>query len=137
MNITRINPPSWARELSIENDGLADEAFASLRAAREAMLDSVHAEVSEYLSDPGLVFDSPDEFPSTQRLTGDYYISREHYHLADELGCWRVAVMTRFLEHPFPGQPVPGDYLGLEVWLETRPGNPSFFVFRNTDSSSI
>jgi hypothetical protein len=137
VKINRINLPSWAREPQVRSEGIAADAMERLRAAREALLTAVHAEVSAYLTDPALMFDSADEFPSAQRLTGDYYIGDEHYRLDTETGRYQVAVMARCLAHPLPSQTAPDDYLGLEVWLESGPDCRTFSTFRNTDSSAI
>ena len=135
--MNRINPPSWARKRQVSTDGIAADVLERLRTAHEALLSAVHAEVSAYLSDPLLVFDSADEFPSSQRLTGDYYIGDEHYRLDADTGRYHVSVMARCLAHPVPSQTAPDDYLSLEVWLESSPDCRTFSTFRNTDSSVI
>jgi hypothetical protein len=108
-----------------------------MQAARGALLSAVHAEVSAYLSDRGLVFEGPQEFPSTHRLTGDYYIGDQRFDIDPETGRCRVSVRARCLAHSLPGEPHPDDYLGLEVWLDFNPELRVFTVSRNTDSSSI
>jgi len=108
-----------------------------MQAANEALLSAVDTEVSAYLSDPELVFDSSEDFPSTQRLTGDYYIGDLHYDLDPDTARHRVSVLVRCLAQPLPDQSHPDDYLGLEIWLEFAPDQPIFSVYRNTDSSVI
>jgi hypothetical protein len=137
VNINRINPPSWAHPSRVRSDGVSSEVLARLQAAREALLSAVHTEVSAYLSDPQLVFDSADDFPSRRRLTGDYYLGDHHYDVDPETGRCRISVMARFLAHPLPTQSHPEDYLGLEVWLYFIPDSQGFSVCRNTDSSVI
>jgi hypothetical protein len=135
--MNRINPPYWAREPRVSSDGITTDALDRLRAAREALLSAVHTEISAYLSDSLLVFDSADEFPSSRRLTGDYYIGDEHYHLDADSGRYHVSVTARCLAHPLPSHTAPDDYLGLEVWLESSPDCRAFSKFRNTNSSVI
>ncbi len=137
MNVSRINPPKWARQFIIETDDFPKDALDRLREVRESLLEAVHAEVCDYLSDERLVFDSAEEFPSSQRLTGDYYIGDEGYYVDPETGHYCVSVMARCLAHPQPFQNTPCDYLGLEVWLECSPDCQTFVIFRNTDSSVI
>jgi hypothetical protein len=132
-----IDRPSWAREPRQCYDGIPAEGVARLQAVREALLSAVHAEVCAYLYDSRLVFDSPEDFPSTQRLTGDYYISDESYCLAPECSGYRISVMARCLAHPLLSQSAPDDYLGLTLWLETDSDCRTFSTFRNTDSSVI
>lgn len=79
MQTSRIDPPSWARERQVSTNGIPADVMALLHAAHEMILSAVHAEVSAYLSDPLLVFDTLDEFPSSQRLNGDYYVGDEYY----------------------------------------------------------
>jgi len=133
----RIPPPVGAPHPRVRFDGLSPDVQAQLESAREAMLAAAHAEVSAYVSDPTLTFSPPDQFPSTQRLTGDYYISDECYTTDSASGRHRVSILARCLAHPLPAQSEPDDYLGLEVWLEWHPESTSFSVFRNTDSSVI
>ena len=121
----------------VKRDGISDDAFARLQSAREAILSAVDQEVLAYLSNSFLVFDSANDFPNTQRLTGDYYVGSECYHVDPETGRYRVSVMARCLAHPLPGQTAPDDYLGLEVWLESSRDCKSFSSYRNTDSSAI
>ena len=137
MKIKCIQPPEWARPARITNDGLSAEALARLHAAHATILSTVHAEVSAYLSDPALAFESADEFPSLQRLNGDYYVGDTYCAPSPEPGYCRVSVMARCLAHPLPGQTAPDDYLGLEVWLESSPDCTTFAPFRNTDSSAL
>jgi hypothetical protein len=137
MKMNRINPPSWATAPRVTCEGISDDVFARLRAAREAMLSAVHQEVSAYVSDPLLVFDSADDFPSIQQLTGDYYVGDEYYHVGPETGRYKISVMARCLAHPLPTQTAPDDYLGLEVWLESDADCRTFSKCRNTDSSVI
>ncbi len=132
-----INPPKWAREPRVSSDGITADALDRLRSAREVLLSAVHTEISAYLSDSLLVFDSADEFPSSQRLTGDYYIGDERYDVDSETGCYRISVMARCLAHPLPSQTAADDYLGLEVWLESSPDCRTFAAYRNADSSVI
>lgn len=106
-------------------------------AAREALFSAVHAEVCNYLSNPDLVSVSADDFPSTQRLTGDYYIGDLHYDVDRDTGRYRVSVMVRCLGHPLSAHSHPEDYLGLELWLEFAPDRQVFSLCRNTDSSVI
>jgi len=135
--MNRIDPPDWARKPSLQSDGLNSDDLARLHAAREVFLSAVHTEVSSYLSDPLLVFDSSDEFPCRHRLTGDYYVGDEFYRVDPATGLYRISVTARCLARPLPPRSAPGDYLGLEVWLESAPDCRAFSPFRNTDSSVI
>jgi hypothetical protein len=137
MKINRIHAPVWARERQVRSAGISPNALDHLHAAREVLLSAVHTEVSAYLSDPLLVFESADEFPSSQRLTSDYYIGDEYFCLDADTGRYRVSIMVRLLAHPLPSQDAPDDYLGLEVWLESGPDFRTFTKFRNIDSSAI
>lgn len=137
MIVRRIDRPNWSRGPRVTTEGVSDEMMERLRSAREGLLATVHSEICSYLSDPQLVFDSADEFPSTQRLTGEYYISDEYYHVAPESGRVRISITAHCLAHPLQPQAPPDDYLGLEVWLESDADSRSFSVFRNTDSSVI
>ena len=137
MNMNRIDPPSWARKPSVQTEAIPQDALVRLHAARDALLSAVHAKVSAYLCNSELVFASPDEFPSSNRLTGEYYIGDESYTFDPATGRYRVSVTARCLAHPLlPGSP-PDDYLALEVWLESTTDCQTFTQFRNTDSSVI
>ena len=43
------------------------------------MFAAVYLELSSYLSAPTAVFEAEDDFPSTQHLSGEYYIVGECY----------------------------------------------------------
>lgn len=137
MKLKRIPRPSWSREPRIDDAGISREVYSRICAARELILASIDLEVSKYLSDPELVFSSVDEFPSTRRLTGEYYLGDERYFIDPVRGYYRVAVAIRCLGLSPHGKTLLDDYLGLEIWLECSPEYRTFSVFRNTDSSVI
>lgn len=133
--VRRIETPVWSKPPTIERVNLTAEDFQGLQLARDLLLRRVHNEVEQYLNNPALVFrDSPDDFPSLLRLSGEYYVSKELYERLNDESKVLVGIKTRFLEKPwFPGQ-VNCDYLGLTVWLAYDPDTSDFDIWRNTDS---
>ncbi len=134
--IRLIEAPDWAsvRTRSVDND-FDPVAFAAIQDARCFLMSAVRHEVIKYLSDPQLCFDD-DNFPSTKRLNGDYYIGDESYIWHAEEEAFHISVMANFLGESL-GPRSPDDYLSLEVHLQWLPCSASFVSWRNTDSSVI
>lgn len=135
--ISCIDPPAWAQERRIDRDEVSDIVYEAIQSARDSLLTTVRSELNAYFSDPSLVFESDDEFPSHRLLTGDYYWGDESYHVEPQSGAIFVSVMANFLAHPLPSQSAPDDYLRLQVWLEWHGDSGTFSIWRNTDSSAI
>ncbi len=137
MKLRRIPRPSWSRVPRIEVAEVPAEIYSRICAARELMLKAIDLEVANYLTNPELVFSSFDEFPSSRRLTGEYYVSDEGYFIDSSRGICRIHVAVRCLGCSPQGKTQLDDYLGLDVWLECSPECRTFSVYRNTDSSVI
>jgi hypothetical protein len=137
VKLCRIPRPSWSRAPRIKVTEISAEIYSRICAARELILKAVDLEVASYLTDPELVFSSFDEFPSTQRLTGEYYLSDESYFIDPSRGLCRICIGVRCLGYSPEGKTQLDDYLGLDVWLECSPECRTFCVYRNTDSSVI
>jgi hypothetical protein len=137
--MARISRPAWADEPTITREGVTDADYRGIQARRAAMLDAVQQEVEKYLNTRELHFKTDaDGFPNRSCMTGQYYLSDESYYGNLLPGAIQISIFCRCLQRPaLLDTTEPEDYLGLEVWLRCVPGEWSFEVFRNTDSSSI
>jgi hypothetical protein len=137
--MTRIEPPEWAMQPTLQYCGVTVAEYKAIRQYREELLRAVHAEVEAYLNDPQLVAEGDEEgFPHRRWLTGTYYLGDEWYEAHREPTWFQISIDCRCLSPPIPGVPCENDYLGLNVWLKCVPGRwDTFEVCGNTDSSAI
>ena len=125
---TSREPNVWLRDIR-----LAD--YEEVQKHRKTMIQAIHTEIEEYLNIDGLYYEGEEDgFPNRSHMTGEYYLSNESYQVMERPHRFQISIMCHCL-----GTRVSkvDDYLGLEVWLECKPREWKFQVFRNTDSSSI
>jgi len=135
--LTRVEPPDWARQPRVSIEGVAEADFAAIQRHRDKLLRTVHEEVEAYLNTSEL-YGEGESFPDRLRMTGAYYIGDESYTAHRKPAWFQISIRCHCLERPKAGVDRDDDYLGLEVWLKCVPDRwSSFEVFRNTDSSSI
>ena len=137
LKLTRITKPDYATKAEVRLENIKQSTYQSIQHHRTEMLAVVDREVAAYVSDSGLVGNEDASFPSSSKMTGEYYIGDESY-CAHVGPVWiQVGIQTRFLEKQWRDDQKDFDYLGLEVWIRCVPDDWSFTIFRNTDSSSI
>jgi hypothetical protein len=144
-----IPHPPWAHPFSRSVDErFGDDHLQPALAQRESILNEVHQAVQAYIDDRSLTFDTAAEgFPARDRLTGEYYIASEHYHVNDEpwfprVGRskeYRISILVHCLEHlSHPHETVSDqDYLGLDIHFDWLPDRGTFAYHGDIDSSSI
>lgn len=147
--VKRIPVPDWAPEHAqgaVEcSDGFTEQDYQLILSHRDAILSFLHTTVEEYLRE--MTYE--DDFPSRDRMTGDYYLGRERYSYASRplVGpdnyssnispIFRMNFDVRCLERPWtPHVPRVDDYLGLDVDIRCNPVEWRLCLYA-TDSSVI
>jgi len=124
LKLTRITKPDYATQAEVWLENIKQSTYQSIQQHRSEML-------------AVLVGNEDDSFPSSSKMTGEYYIGDESY-CAHVGPVWiQIGIQTRFLEKQWRDDQKDFDYLGLEVWIRCVPDDWLFTIFRNTDSSSI
>jgi len=132
LEVRCIPTPEWARTPDVWLDlKLAD--YQALQVHRERMLAVVHRMVEDHLTVSGYIAKPGDEaasglesFPSSGRLSGEYYIGDESYTMEVGPLRFRISIMARCLSRSPQEGSVKRDYLGLEAWLECLPDEWEF-----------
>lgn len=133
--IKRIARPAWTREFTVDVK-IPQKHYREIQAARTELESAVHESVIGYMTQPELCFDD-DNFPSTRKMNGQYYLGDEWYVYHVDMDVYHCSVMARCLAKS-PGKRSLDDYLGLEVHLRWMPKTRLFDTsWRDVDSSVI